>query len=397
MKTVPTPRWQLRLAACAVLAGFGIWFSACGGSSTGSTTQTTSAAQADRALDGALHRLVHSTGGPPGLIVVVQRGSQQAVHTAGVAMVGSSASPTTSDHMRIASVAKAFSGAAALALVEQGKLSLDDTVGRLLPNLPTAWHEVTLAEALQHRSGLPDYTSAEGLASALQASPLVAPPPTHLLSYVSGEPLEFTPGARYHYSNSDNIVVGLMVEAVTGESYEQALQQLVYAPLGLTDTSLPATANMPSPYLHGYDVSQPGVPVDGSELFAPGWAWAAGGIVSTPADLNRFIRGYASGATTNAATLAAQRHVVPGSSEPPGPGTNLAGLGIFEYRTSCGIVYGHTGNTTGGYTQFAAASGNGQRSVTVTANTQLTPSSDSANFPHLQRIFELGVCDAMAG
>ena len=75
--------------------------------------------------------------------------------------------------------------------------------------------------------------------------------------------------------------------------------------------------------------------------------WASGAMVSTPFELNRFIRAYASGRLFGAATHSQQLRFVPGSSEPPGPGTNAAGLGIFRYRTRCGTVFGHTGNFPG--------------------------------------------------
>ncbi len=96
------------------------------------------------------------------------------------------------------------------------------------------------------------------------------------------------------------------------------------------------------------------------------------GIVSTPADLNTFIRAYVGGKLFDERTLAKQRRVIEGgSSEPPGPGKNSAGLAIFRYETRCGTVWGHTGNIFG-YTQFAAASEDGRRSVTVSINAQHT-------------------------
>jgi D-alanyl-D-alanine carboxypeptidase len=130
---------------------------------------------------------------------------------------------------------------------------------------------------------------------------------------------------------------------------------------------------------------------------AAGWAWASGGIVLTPADLNDFIRGYVGGRLFDKRTQAKQRRVVEGgSSEPPGPGMNSAGLAIFRYQTSCGTVWGHTGNTSG-YTQFMAASPNGSRSATVSINTQLTPTvGDPDAFEALRRAEELAVCAALA-
>jgi D-alanyl-D-alanine carboxypeptidase len=301
------------------------------------------------------------------------------------------------DRMRIASAAKAFSGAVALSLVSEGELSLNDTIGELLPELPEAWSEVTLRQLLHHTSGIPDFSLALEFQEALLASLTKAPPPEELLSFVEDEELLFDPGSEYHYSNSDNIVVGLMVEAVTGKSYEDQLRERVYKPLGLRKTTLPRGPNLRKPFIHGYDLSEH-PPEDVSELVAAGWSWASGGIVSTPADLNTFIRGYVGGKLFDQRTRAKQRRVIEGgSSEPPGPGKNSAGLALFRYETRCGTVWGHTGNTPG-YTQFMAASPNGRHSVTVSINSQLAPPvGDPDAFKALRRAEGLAVCAALAG
>jgi D-alanyl-D-alanine carboxypeptidase len=278
-------------------------------------------------------------------------------------------------------------------------LSLHHTIGKRLPKLPEAWSKVTLRQLLNHTSGIPDFSLDPEFQKALLASLKKAPPPEELLSFVEDEDLLFDPGSEYKYSNSDNIVVALMVEAATGMSYEDQLRERVYSPLGLRKTTLPRGPNLRKPFIHGYDndpSQQP--PEDLSEVVAAGWAWASGGIVSTPADLNDFIRGYVGGKLFDRQTRAKQRRVVEGgSSEPPGPGKNSAGLGIFRYETRCGTVWGHTGNTPG-YTQFMAASPNGSRSVTVSVNTQLTPTSDRpAVFEALRRAEGLAVCAALAG
>jgi D-alanyl-D-alanine carboxypeptidase len=193
--------------------------------------------------------------------------------------------------------------------------------------------------------------------------------------------------------------VALMAEAATGKSYEDLLRELVYRPVGLRKTSLPRGPNLRKPFIHGYDndpAQDP--PEDVSELVAAGWSWASGGIVSTPADLNTFIRGYVGGKLFDQRTQAKQRRVVEGgSSEPPGPGMNSAGLALFRYETRCGTVWGHTGNTLG-YTQFAAASADGRRSVTVSINAQHTLVSGSLDvFRALRRAEKLAVCAALAG
>src|SRR5215211_7414054 len=338
-------------------------------------------------------------GGPPGVIAVVQRGQHREIHTFGVANLRTGRPMRTHDRMRVASAAKAFSGAVALSLVSEGKLSLQDTIGERLPELPEAWWEVTLRQLLNHTSGIPDFSLDRGFQDALVDSLKKAPPPEELLSFVEDEELLFDPGSEYHYSNSDNIVVGLMVEAATGRSYEDQLREQVYRPLGLSMTTLPRGPNLRKPFIHGYDndPSQQS-PEDVSELVAAGWSWASGGIVSTPADLNDFIRGYVGGKLFDKRTQAKQRRVIEGgSSEPPGPGKNSAGLAIFRYQTRCGTVWGHTGNTSG-YTQFAAASSDGRRSVTVSINAQHAPPIGSpAVFEALRRAEVKAVCAALAG
>ncbi len=350
---------------------------------------------AESRLRAAAQVLVRDPQGPPGVVVVLQRGRTRTVISAGTARVGRSQPIGASDHMRLASVAKAFSGAAALRLVSEGRLHLTDTVGGLVRDTPASWSSITLAQLLQHTSGIVDFSTTGAFGEALTASLLAAPPPQDLLDFVKPLALLFAPGSEYHYSNTDNVLVGLMVQDVTGTSYADALGQLVFTPFKLSQTSLPEDQYLPSPYLHGYQREEGKEPEDVSQAFAAGWAWASGGVVSTPGDASTFARAYASGKGLDAATRRQQLAFIPGSSEPPGPGTNAAGLGIFRYETSCGTVYGHTGNTAG-YTQFIAATPDGSRSVTVAVSAQITPKSDAAQFGRLRNLYRLGVCAATA-
>jgi D-alanyl-D-alanine carboxypeptidase len=357
-------------------------------------TRAASPRASEAALQRAIGRLAAKPDGPPGIAVVVQRGRRVRFHTAGVADVRRKVAPITpTDHMRLASVAKAFSGAVVLSLAAEGKLSLSDTVGRWLPSLPAAWSAVSLRELLAHTSGIPDFSQTEGFGEALGKSLLLAPAPEALLAFAPAR-LEFAPGSRYHYSNSDNIIVALIAAAAGHSSYPSELAQRVLAPLGLSGTSLPSDARLPRPFIHGYVLDPPKAPEDVSELFAAGWSWASGGVVSTPRDANTFVRAYVRGALTNRATRAAQFTFVAGSSEPTGPGVNSAGLAIFRYRTRCGTVYGHTGNTAG-YTQLIAANPTGTRSTVVSVNAQITPKSNAKRFVELRRIYTLAVCSAL--
>ncbi|MEP2116691.1 MAG: serine hydrolase domain-containing protein [Bauldia litoralis] len=349
-----------------------------------------------------LEALVGNPDGPPGVIVIIQRGDDRAVYAAGLAEVGCAdadwrscegSPPDIDDHMRIASVSKAFSGAVALALVSEGALSLDSPIGDVLPDLPAAWHPVTLAQLLNHTSGLPDYTASPGFGQQVGANPAQSLPPGELLAFVTDQPLNFAPGSDYRYSNSDNLVVALMAEAVTGDTYPAVLQDIVFDPLGLTRTSLRTELALPTPVLHGYLVEEGSPPEDVTEVIAFGsLAWASGGIVSTPHDLNRFVRADVGGRLFGAAEHDAQfTFREDAASSPPGPGGNAVGLGLFRYRTACGDVYGHTGSILG-YTQLIAATADGLTSITFSVNAQMGEDM----FPALRRAQEAAVCLALA-
>jgi D-alanyl-D-alanine carboxypeptidase len=192
--------------------------------------------------------------------------------------------------------------------------------------------------------------------------------PTDIIDWVRQDGLEFTPGSRYRYSNTDNIVVGLIAQQVARQSYGHLLSTVVFGPARLTQTTFPTRRiSLPAPFIHGYAVQPGKAPQDVTTFLSPSGAWASGAIVSTPADLGAFIRADLGGRFFGPAQRRAQLRFVRGSSSPAGPGTNSAGLAIFRYQTRCGTVYGHTGNFPG-YVQWAAATANGQRSVTTSLN-----------------------------
>ena len=360
------------------------------------TSCASSADRADRALQRAIDRLVSRRGGPLGAFAVVQRGGQVQIYSAGVGDTESGAPPLLVDHMRLASTAKAFSGAVALSLVQSRMLSLTDTIGSRLAGqgMPAAWSPVTLAQALHHTSGLPDYTASPSFRAQFSADPSQVVDPRRLWTYVAREPLAFPPGSSYKYSNTDNIIVALMAEAATGRPYEELLASRVYEPLKLRETSLPLGTNLPAPFMHGYVTDPPEPPVDVSELISGSGPWASGGIVSTPNDLNAFARGYIGAELFSRELQQHQLAWVDGESSYPGPGKNSAGLGVFRYETRCGTVYGHTGNIPG-YSQFFAATLDGERSMTMSVNEALSENSKPEIMEELRAVDEDLVCAAM--
>jgi D-alanyl-D-alanine carboxypeptidase len=376
---------ELRVWAVAAIASIVLLVGAAGAQASARTDR------ADAALNRGLHALVSTPKGPPGAYAQVQRGSQRKTFNQGEADLDTNAKIKPDDAWRIASVSKAFNGATALALVQQGQLSLDDTIAQRLPELPAAWGQVTLREALQHTSGLPDFVGSQQFIDELTNEPRAPVAPTTLLSYVADQPLDFPPGTQYHYSDSDNVVVGLMIEQATGLPYQQAMSSLVIDPLDLGNTMLATGWTLPTPFVHGYE----GGKDDVSQVLNASIAGASGGMIATPPDLARFVRAYAGGKLISGATRAAQFSFVPGSSGPPGPGANGAGLAIFRYRTRCGTVYGHTGNFPG-YTTFIGATADGRRSATVQVSAQIAPEFTARLFPPLRRTFALAVCAALA-
>jgi D-alanyl-D-alanine carboxypeptidase len=148
--------------------------------------------------------------------------------------------------------------------------------------------------------------------------------------------------------------------------------------------------------MHGYD-NEGDPPADISTALSMSGVWASGGMVSSPIDVNEFARAYVGGKLFGQAARDQQLRLVVGHSEPIGPGANRAGLGIFRYQTRCGTVYGHTGNYPG-YTQFFAATLDGERSVTFSISEQLTQAMTGRRlkvFNALRRAEETAVCAAL--
>ena len=242
---------------------------------------------------------------------------------------------------------------------------------------------------LNHTSGLPDYTKSEGFAEQAKNDPRGFVSPSQIIDWVRADPLEFAPGSRYEYSNTDNIVIGLIVEAVTGRTYRQELKSVVFGPAKLHRTSFPSRVALPKPFIHGYLVAPGEKPEDVSTFLSPSGAWASGAVVSTPKDLNTFIRSYLGLKFFSRAQQRQQmRFVLGGRSSPPGPGRNSAGLALFRYQTRCGTVYGHTGNFPG-YVQWAAATANGKRAVTTSLN---IPAPTGKLLAQLRRVQTTAVC-----
>jgi D-alanyl-D-alanine carboxypeptidase len=365
--------------------------SSCGGGEEGKNEEQESQAPSQEEVQSALEQAVAA--GIPGIALEIQGREGSEFLTAGSASLENEQPLTSEDTFRIASVTKAFTAAVVMELVEEGALSLDDTVEQWAPGLLAEGNSITVRHLLGHTSGLPDYTEDENFVEAFVAGEDL--PPQQLVSFVSSESLAFEPGTQYEYSDTDNIVLGMIVEAAAGRSYEQELSSRVLDPMELQATVLPNSPEMPDPHAEGYEY--PPESEGAGELenvttaLDPSAAWASGALVSTPSDLSRFFRGLLGGELVGEGTLEQMKETLAGEGSPSGPGTKRAGLGIFSYELPCGEVWGHTGQFPG-YQAFGAADPDGSGALAMMANaTQISEEANEA----LVYAQELAVCRAL--
>jgi len=320
-------------------------------------------APAPSAFQAAIQQIV--TDGVPGAIGYERHGSQVTVATSGLADVATGTPMAAGDRVRVGSVTKTFVATVVLQLVAEHRLSLGDTVDRWLPGLVPGGAGITVQELLQHTSGIYSYTNDPCFQQALAADPTRVWQPAELVRIAVAHPPVFPPGTSWAYSNTDYVLLGLIIQAVTGHSVGQELQARIFHPLGLRDTYYPyANPHLRKPYAHGYLLGQPGTtgPVDGT-VMSPSWAGAAGGIVSTAADIARFYTALLSGKLLPAAQLQEMM-----TTTPTGLGDNY-GLGIQAEPFPCGTVWGHQGSFHGYFSSpFTTTDGSSQAVIMVNAD-----------------------------
>ncbi|CAM5432302.1 beta-lactamase [Streptomyces avidinii] len=261
-------------------------------------------------------------------------------------------------YTRIGSVTKTFTITAVLQLVDQGKLRLDAPVLRYLRGPVAERLEkvagadgITIRQLADMRSGLFSYTEDSAWLAELRADPTRSWTPRELLDIAFEHPAKFAPGAKWEYSNTNTVLLGLLVEQLSGQSLSGYLRDHVLGPVGLADTTLPDGAEIPSPYAHGYTTFSPGGKVVDASLWNPSWGWAAGAMTSTLDDLHTWVPALTGGKLPGGGTL-----LEPGTQAqrmralPTGyPGVGY-GLGIADVN---GWV-GHNGDLPG-YETVAAA------------------------------------------
>ncbi|MFB7937891.1 serine hydrolase domain-containing protein [Streptomyces sp. NPDC056049] len=297
--------------------------------------------------------------------------------TAGVRDRASGAPMDIHARFRIGSVSKTFSTVVLLQLVEEGRLELDQPVNRYLPGLLPD-DRITVRHLLTHRSGLADYTNAmfADTVPGFEAVRNRVFTYQELVDLSLAEPRTTEPGVSYRYSNANFVVVGMLIEKLTGKPVDRAYEHRIFKPLKLRDTSYvhPDTrikGLRVRGYLHPDAAGQP--LVDSTEQTVS-WAQSAGAVISTPADLNTFTSALMRGRLLSPAMLEEMTTVTPTDTT----NTRFYGLGLRRYDLTCGTqVYGHTGTVQGYYT-YAFSTRDGRRSLSAVANTSNRGSANTA-------------------
>ena len=174
--------------------------------------------------------------------------------TYGTTLLGATTPPSADTHFRIASNTKTMTAAVIMQLAQEGKLSLDDPVSKYVPGVPNG-DKITIAELLEMRSGLYNYTDAPEFSASLDRDPTKVWTPAELLAIAFAHPPNFPPGTAFDYSNTNYALLGLIAEKVDGKPLAKSLQDRLFGPLGLKHTAAPRQrplTRIPDPYSHGY-------------------------------------------------------------------------------------------------------------------------------------------------
>jgi D-alanyl-D-alanine carboxypeptidase len=324
--------------------------------------------------------------GAPGVLVDVRTPRRTLKVRAGYGNMTNKTPVPWNARFRIGSLTKPFVAATVLQLVGEGRLSLDTTVEELLPGVVRGngndGRRITVRQLLQHTSGLPEYLqemphifTLEGF----QKHRFDTVTPKQAVGLAMRHAPDFAPGTSWSYSNTGYMLAGMIIEAVTGRTWQEEVRQRIVRPLRLTQTVLPGTrVGIPRPHAIGYErFAGPGAtPEDpkyseaiDATLQNPSWGGAAGEIISTTRDTQRFLRALIGGKLLRPAELAEMKRTVPTNEgfRSNWPGARY-GLGLLWIPNSCGGSWSHGGDIPG-YMTRNGISADGRRSVMVSINT----------------------------
>jgi CubicO group peptidase (beta-lactamase class C family) len=234
---------------------------------------------------------------------------------------------TAANRFRIASITKMFTAAMILLLVEEGKLKLTDTLDKFFPQIPNA-RKITIVQILSHRSGIPNVRRDQNSQGNVNTTPITK---DEMLALIVKATPDFEPDSKQSYSNSGYFLLGLIIEKLTGKSYEEALKERITSKIGLKDTytatgNIDVNKNESLTYIHfGGDWRQ-------VRETHPSILFGGGQIVSTPNDLAKFIQALFDGKIVSKESLDQMKTMRDGE-----------GLGMEPHTFAGKAFYGHAG------------------------------------------------------
>lgn len=232
-------------------------------------------------------------------VAIVKNGETILARGYGFADVENDVPATTETVYRIGSLTKQFTAAAIMRLMEQGRLSLDDTLQKFLPSYDTQGNRVTVRHLLSHTSGIRSYTSMGPRWERTVRNDLV---PDSLVAIFAGEPFDFKPGDQWSYSNSGYALLGVIVEKLSGKAYGQYLRDEFFTPLGLEGTVYCDQAPIIKHRAQGYDVEPPDGHFSNASPLSMTQPYAAGALCSTVTDLAAWTRALSGGKVVSPAS-----------------------------------------------------------------------------------------------
>jgi len=289
-------------------------------------------------LDSAINDAM-TAAGVPGAMIGIWGPDGDYVRAFGVADKTTRAPMKADFYSRIGSVTKTFTITALLQLAGEGKLGLDDAIAEFIDGVPLG-DKITLRQLARMQSGLFNYSGSPEFQQALFADPRRTFTPHELLRYAFAQPNQFPPGAQFDYCNTNTILLGLVVQKVSGQPLPDYIHDRILVPLGMSHTSFPTTNEFPTPHAQGYTVQT----ADGKEADAtdwnPSWGWSAGAMISTLDDMRIWAPALATGKLLTAQMQTQRLQTVASAALPPQDGY---GLGIFNL----GGWIGHNGSLPG--------------------------------------------------
>jgi D-alanyl-D-alanine carboxypeptidase len=309
----------------------------------------------------------------PGTIVGIQReGRAPWIIARGHANLQSLRPMRRDEHVRIGSVSKAFVTTLLLRLAQEGRLSLDDPIARYVPGVPGG-ETITLRQLANMTSGLADdFANPEFSIEYLTGETFT---PERLVELGLALPTLFPPGTAWSYSNTNTVLLGMVIQQVTGEPLSRALRNRVFRPLGLRGTSLPSFRTLPKPYASGYTYQTLNERLGDATFNTPTATWAAGGIVSTVPDLLKAAPMFGTGRPLLSG--ASQRQRTHWVTFPPNSPRQRYGIGLFDFD---GWI-GHNGGIPG-YTAIAWYLPQRHLSLVVSVNSDIHVGAKLPNYAY---------------